>query len=366
MINSQLIMLEGMPATGKSTNSRFTHIQLERNNIKAEWFHEVATPHPVLFFHEVGMSYDEYDTLVKTYPEAAGTLNNIAEFKESTIGIHLPNIQWNYKDKVDEAVYNKLFEFNVLNFPLDKYKRYALEKWSHFTDKALENKNKVYIIDSAIFQFQIFTFLFKNRPYKELQSFIKQIEDIIKPLNPSLIYFHRESPDETINFLKKDRGASFFEYMFKRDKDQPYYIGKPSGAESFKQFLRDYSDIADLLFDSFQSNKVSLKIINENWSYIKNNILLFLDIKRKESLNCLPPNGVYLNEHLGFVIKVHNLLIIDPTEKARMIIPKTSNEFYIDLLPTNLHFEDNKITISGSQICEHWTKTGLIYDRIEL
>jgi thymidylate kinase len=45
MIDSQLIMVEGLPSTGKTTNARFIHIQLERNNLKAEWIHEVAMPH---------------------------------------------------------------------------------------------------------------------------------------------------------------------------------------------------------------------------------------------------------------------------------------------------------------------------------
>lgn len=60
-------MLECMPSTGKTTNSRFIHIQLERNKFKAEWIHEVAMPHPVLFSDEVGMSYDEYDKFITFY-----------------------------------------------------------------------------------------------------------------------------------------------------------------------------------------------------------------------------------------------------------------------------------------------------------
>ena len=71
MIDTKLIMLEGMPSTGKTTNARFIHIQLERNNINAKWIHEVAMPHPVLFFDEVGFTHDEYERFIKIYPKAA-------------------------------------------------------------------------------------------------------------------------------------------------------------------------------------------------------------------------------------------------------------------------------------------------------
>ena len=86
MIDSQLIMLEGMPSTGKTTNSRFIQIQLERSSMKTEWIHEVAMPHPVLFFDEAGMTYEEYDKFIKTYPQTADILNSIAVFRKSTVG----------------------------------------------------------------------------------------------------------------------------------------------------------------------------------------------------------------------------------------------------------------------------------------
>lgn len=364
MIDSQLIMLEGLPSTGKTTNARFIHIQLERNNIKAEWIHEVAMPHPVLFFDEVGMTYDEYDRFIKAYPEAVDILNNIAIFRKSTVGIHLPEIQWNYKDEIGENVYQALLKFDVWNFPLDVYKKFALEKWAHFTQKALKNQDEVYIIDSAIFQSQIFSFLFKNRPYEELQSFIDQIADIIQPLNPCLIYLHRENTETTIDYLDNDRGTSYLEYIWHRDKAQPYYTGKPPGAESFKQFLRDYAGMADLLFDSFPANKISLEISDGNWACREDEMLSFLDVNRIPSPDAFPQNGIYTNEKSGFVIRVDGLSITDPTEKTRKLYPKSQNEFYVDWLPTVLRFEDNRIIISGSQVCERWTTTGMIYSKV--
>ena len=363
MIDSQLIMLEGLPSTGKTTNARFIHIQLERNNINAEWIHEVAMPHPVLFFDEAGLTHDEYEKFIKTYPEAADILNKIAVFRKSTVGIDSFEIEWNYKGEIGEQVYHSLRDFNIWNFSPDKYKKFALEKWAHFVEKALKNREEVYIIDSAIFQFQIFTFLFKNRPYEELQNFIDRITEIIQPLNPCLIYLYRENTEATIDYLEKDRGTSYLEYLWNRDKAQPYYTGRPPGAESFKQFLRDYAGMADLLFDSFPAKKLSLEISDGNWVCREDEMLSFLDINRISTPEAFPPNGVYKNGALNFVINVDGLSFIDPTGQTRKLFPKSRNEFYIDWLPTVLRFEDEKIVISGSQICERWTTTGMIYKK---
>jgi len=361
MIDTQLIMLEGMPSTGKTTNARFIHIQLERSNINAKWIHEVAMPHPVLFFDEVGFTHDEYDKFIKTFPKAADILNKIVVLKKSTVGIHLPEIEWYYKDGIGEDVYQALLKYDVWKFPLDEYKKFALEKWAHFTEKALKNPEEVYIIDSALFQFQIFTFLFKNMPYGELQSFVNQIIDIIKPLNPCLIYLYRDIAEETIDYLEKDRGTSYLNYLWNRDKDQPYYIDKPPGADSFKQFLRDYASMADMLYKSFPMDKLSLEISDGNWVCCEDEMLSFLDVNHLPNPDAFPQNGVYTNEALGFVIKVDGLSFIDPTGQTRKLLPKSQNEFYVDWLPTVLRFENKKIIISGSQICERWTTTGLTY-----
>ena len=310
------------------------------------------------------MTHDEYDRFIKTYPETAEILNNIAVFKKSTVGIHLPEIQWNYRDKIGEDVYQALLEYDVWKFPLDVYKKFALDKWAHFTEKALKNQDKVYIIDSAIFQFQIFTFLFKNRDYEDLQNFIDRITDIIRPLNPCLIYLYRDNAEATIDYLENDRGTSYLDYLWNRDKAQPYYTGKPPGAESFKQFLRDYANMADMLFKSFPANKLSLEISDGNWACREDEMLSFLDVNRIPSPDALPQDGVYTNEALGFVIRVDGLSFVDPTGQTRKLFPKSQNEFYVDWLPTVLRFEDEKIIISGSQICERWTTTGMIYTKI--
>jgi len=365
MIDSQLILVEGMPSTGKTTNARFMHIQLERNNMNAKWIHEVAMPHPVLFFDEVGLTHDEYKKFIGTYPKAADILNKLAVFKENTVGIHLPEIEWSYKNEIGNDVYQALLEYDVWKFPLNKYKKFALEKWAYFTERVLENRDEVYIIDSAIFQFQIFTFLFKNKPYEELQSFINQIIDVVRPLNPCLIYLYRDNTEATIDYLEKDRGTSYLDYLWNRDKAQPYYADKPPGPESFKQFLREYASMADMLFKSFSTNKLSLEISDGNWGCREDEMLSFLDINRIPSPEALPQNGAYTNEALGFVIKVDGLSIIDPCGDKRKLFPKSQNEFYVDWLPTVLRFENEKIIILGSQICERWTTTGLIYGRAQ-
>jgi len=110
-------------------------------------------------------------------------------------------------------------------------------------------------------------------------------------------------------------------------------------------------------------NKLSLEISDGNWACRENEMLSFLDVNRIPSPDAFPQSGVYTNEALGFVIKVDGLSFIDPCGDNRKLFPKSHNEFYVDWLPTVLRFENDKIIISGSQICERWTTTGMIYSK---
>jgi len=364
MIDTKLIMLEGLPSTGKSTNSQFLQMQLERNGKKVKWLHEVARPHPTLFFSEACFYRSEYEDFLKAYPRSAEILNSIAVFTRNTVGIDLLEIEWNYADVIGGSVFEAIKKYEIWNFTLEQYADFALAKWEHFAKTAIQDKEIVYILDSSIFQAQIFWFLLNNAPYERLEKFVENLCDIIRQLNPALIYLYRDNTEATINYLEKDRGADCFAKIWERDKASPYYQDKPKGAAGFKQFLRDYANWAELLFDSLDCRKVSVEISKENWTSYENKMLCFIEIENIPSPEFLPPNGVYRNEELNYEITVDGLMIIDPDGNEKKLTPKSANEFYAECLPMILRFGSQNIIMTGSQINARWSTTGTVYKKI--
>lgn len=365
MENTRLIMLEGLPGTGKSTNSHFLSMQLPQEGKTVKWIHEVARPHPVLFFDEASLTYDEYQSIVNKHPQSERILNQIAVFRKQTVGIDLLGIEWNYIDEIGMNAFQALREYDVWTFPLGKYIEVALEKWAFFTETALKKADDVYILDSGVFQYQIFTFLLQNTPYKKMEQFILNLIKIVKPFNPALLYFYRENARDTVDFLEKLRGNEFLEHIWERDKAKPYYKDKPKGAEGHRQFLMDYADIARRLFDMADCRKLSIEITNQDWRAYEDEMLSFLGAERKPYLDVLPPNGIYRNEVLCLDFEVNELLMKDPYGKERILTPKSDCEFYVECLPVILRFDGlDRIIISGGQICELWTTTGTQFVRV--
>lgn len=365
MIDTKLIILEGMPGTGKTTNSFFLLSQLERNGVATRWIHENARPHPTSYFNEACLSYEELELFFQRFSHTKSIIENIGMRRRTTIELDLMEIKWSYLQDFGSEAFEEINKFDVWNFTLDQYERVALEKWEVFASEATK-ASEVILLDSSLFQFQIFTFLLKNAPYERIESFIQKLFNIIAPLKPVLIYLYREKTENAIAYLEKKRGVEFLEYIYERDKKEPFYENRPTGAEGMRQFLRHYGCWVNNLYNAALCEKMNLELSKEQWSRYEEKQLSFLSLENLQSSKtqyCC--SGTYRNEEMDTEIKIEEGDLIDGRGKHRKLIPKTHCEFYIHNLPITIKFinQDN-LLIGGQQINERWTTVGAVYKRV--
>ncbi len=365
MIDTKLIILEGLPGTGKTTNSFFLLSQLERNGIAAKWIHENARPHPTSYFNEACLSHGELELFVKKYPHTKSIIEKIGMKRRTTMELDLMEIKWHYLQDFGDKAFEEISRFDVWNFSLDKYEKVALEKWKVFAEEA-SKKAEVILLDSSLFQFQVFTFLLKNAPYERIQDFIQELFNIIMPLKPSLIYLYREKTEEAIEYLEKQRGVWFLEYIYERDKNEPFYKDRPDGADGMRQFLKRYGCWADNLYEASQCRKMKLELSKEQWSLYEEEFLRFIGLKNIKAIKtkCFC-SGTYKNDEMDTVIKIEEGFLIDGWGNRRKLIHKSSSELYVYNLPITIKFTNqDSCRINGQQINERWTTVGAVYKKI--
>ena len=269
---NRLILLEGLPGTGKTTNSYRLYEQLTRNGRDVRWLHEVSQPHPTLFFSEACMTKEEYRLFIEKYPEAAKMLSNIAEIRATTVGIDYLTAARRMPGQEKSAWYQELLQYDVMDFPLDRYEPVAYEKWEAFVNAALQD-DTIYILDSSIFQYQIFTYLLNGAEYPRLAAFVRSIMKMIRPLCPALIYLYRENTEDSIAFIQKQRGLRDLESTWKRDKERPYYRNRQQDVTAFFDFLKDYADFASRLYEEADCEKLKIEITAQDWSLYETKML---------------------------------------------------------------------------------------------
>ena len=361
-MKNRLILLEGLPGTGKSTNSFKLYEQLIRNGKNVHWIHEVSQPHPVLFFTESCMTQEEYRGFKTKYPEVAELFDELAEVRKTTVGIDHEAVCRRWQDAQKQLWYQELLQYDAFPVSLDCYELQALEKWEAFAKNATEDT--IFILDSSLFQYQIFTYLLKAAPYERLEAFVQKITEFIEPLNPLLIYLYRKRTEDSIEYLKSQRGEQNLVSTWERDKGEPYYQSKQKDVTAFYDFLNDYATSAESLFETLKFDKRRIEISENNWKAYEEEMLGLLEIHRVEIPAYKATGGTFVNVEHGFSFSIQNNVMKDPEGVQRQLSPKSQDEFFVEGIPTILQFlEEDSLRLIGQQIIPQWTETGTIYTK---
>ena len=363
-MKNRLILLEGLPGTGKSTNSFKLYEQLSNNGKKVDWVHEVSQPHPVLFFTESCMTKEEFQNFIMKYPEVSELFDEVAEVRKTTVGIDQDTVSRRWQDSAEQAWYQELLQYDAFPISLDRYELQALEKWEAFAKKAMEDEETVFILDSSLFQYQIFTYLLKASSYERLEAFVRKIVECIKPLNPLLIYLYREHTEDSIEFLKEQRGEQDLVSIWERDQGETYYKNKQKDVTAFYDFLHDYAICAEKLFEILMLDKRKIEISENNWKAYEDEMLGLLELHRVKIPAYKAVEGTFVNKEHDFYFTIQDNVMKDPEGVQRGLSPKSQEEFFVEGIPTILQFfGDNSIRLLGRQIIPQWTETGTVYTR---
>ncbi|RAV13617.1 hypothetical protein [Paenibacillus contaminans] len=366
-----IIFMEGLPGSGKSTNSGFLYRQFERNGLPSSWIHELERPHSVLFFHEACLTKEEFQSWPERFQPDLPLLHKLAQYRENSVGFDLLEIEWHYLDSLSEPTLNELRRRDVWNFTLKEYLNISLEKWKRFVTKAVEQPDRIYILDSCIFQYQVFAFLWDDAPKQALMDLVSSIWKLVMPLQPKLIYMYRHSVRDAIEHLRLVRGESFLQRMWERDRGRPYYAKRTQSIEAYCEFLHDYHELAVTLYEDAPCEKLAVEVTEGDWQAYEERMLRFFDLAFIPDPPKLLPIGKFHNEDLELSITIENIgneyVLVDPFGAQRRLYPRSDDEAYIRDLPVILHVESNdKIITKGSQLTGRWTESGLIYKRVSI
>ncbi|GAB6991953.1 P-loop NTPase family protein [Paenibacillus pini] len=366
-----LVFVEGLPGAGKSTNSGLLYRQFERNGFKTRWVHELDRPHPVLFFNEACLTMDEYQNWKNRHNLVHSFMDNLVQIREQTVGIDLLELSWNYQKDISEKAFIELQEKDAWNCTVEEYMDIALEKWRVFAKKAAEEPEQVVLLDSCIFQYQIFTFQLANAPKHMLAHFTDALWEIVMPLQPKLIMLYRNSVTDAIDHLRQVRGEAFFQLIWNRDRHRPYYMHRPDQVDSYFDFLADYHLLAQELYEKAPCPKLSIDVTSGDWPIYEHQLLSFCGLTPIQDTPTTFDEGEFSNSQLGLTLKVERIadeyFMIDPSGHPHKLHPRSSKEFYIRDLPVILTMDsENKIIMGGSDLISRWTETGLIYQRKDI
>ena len=175
-----LIVIDGLPGSGKSTTAEWLTRQLHQNGVDAFWLQETDVTHPLWWY----------------------------DF-------------WNGTDYQPP-------DFD--NAPIEIFIKASLEKWRGFADKA-RTVNKTIVAESVFFQNAVAMFLMGGTEQTKLREYAYEVQSITRGLNPALIYFYQNDVAGALRRICDLRGRDFETELFSNMEQFPFL--KQQGLKGF-------------------------------------------------------------------------------------------------------------------------------------
>lgn len=176
----RLVLVEGLPGSGKSTTAQWLAGTLARCGRRSRWFYEEQAPHPV-----VGGARSRYGS---------------------------------WAEYVDERV----------------------ERWRAFVS-AVRGSAVVTVLESAFLQAPIFATLERDADAGTILGLVERIADAIVPLDPVLVYLEAGNADDAMKRIWEHRGEQWTEHHVARFGSSVFARARGvSGLDGFLRFWREH------------------------------------------------------------------------------------------------------------------------------
>ncbi len=224
-VDYSLIVIDGLPGSGKSTTAEWLTHQLRQNGVDAFWLQETDTSHPLWWY----------------------------DF-------------WNGKDY-------QLPDFD--NMPSEIFIEASLKKWKGFAEQT-RTVDKTIVAESVFFQNAVAMFLMGGAEPAALREYAREVQNITRGLNPHLVYFHQNDVAGALRRICDLRGKEFEAELFSNMEQFPFLRQRGlMGFEGVSALWREINHLTEALFDEYTIPNWRSKPRQAIGRYIVNKSLTF-------------------------------------------------------------------------------------------
>ncbi|MGD6801437.1 hypothetical protein [Rossellomorea aquimaris] len=236
----KLILVEGIPGSGKTTACGYIKKQLEDQGNRTKVYLEGDLDHPADYEATAFVSADQLGVLSIKFPELKEK-KSFQQYKGTQAGVLIPYNKLSQAGELTSECTAELSKYDVYEMPPELYKELILNRWSTFVEK-VKAEDFIVVADCCFMQNPLTMLMAKyNESCHSIKKFVSEIEEVIRELNPLVIYLEPVSIKEVIENVKMQRSPEWFKHVSSYYTKQEY--GKahslPEGLEGVVQLLED-------------------------------------------------------------------------------------------------------------------------------
>ena len=234
---TKLILVEGIPGSGKTTTAVFVADWLQKRGMKTAVFPEGNLDHPADFESVACLDSQEFANLKAQFPSDAAFLEKAALKDGEDIFFHYRALQQT-NPGLSAALLAALACYEIYELPAAKFRRLLLRRWQRFAaDAAAENV--IYIFECCFLQNPLTMLLGRHdEPVAEANDFILELAASVQILQPRWLYLNPGDVRTTLTNVAQTRPPEWLDFVIAYHTQQGH--GKAQGWQGFDGMVRFY------------------------------------------------------------------------------------------------------------------------------
>jgi adenylate kinase family enzyme len=272
-MKTKLILVEGLPGSGKSTTAQLVYDILKNKGIDTVRYQEGYYNHPADFDGVAYFNSEEFTVLEQIHYKRKDELDKIKVKYHK--GYLIP-----YKKAIEEhqmSFHEELFEDitnkDIYELPIELHMELILSRWSEFASNHII-EDTVIIFECCFIQNPVTVSIIRNNSPKEVTlKYIKNLEEITQPLKPILIYVEQENVDKSFRKAVSERTEEWFNGFIDYYMNQGFGMhNKLKGLEGTIEVLKERSSLERDIFDVLKLDKYKIDNSRFDLSSLKKKI----------------------------------------------------------------------------------------------
>ncbi len=316
----KMILIEGLPGSGKSTTAQWLHHSFKQSKISSQWFYELSEHHPLTY-------------------------------------------------RSDRS---KISGSQLLTESVDIWKRFIQSEMSQC---------EAIIIDSGFFQKNIMYMMNLNIDKKNIQKYAMKVEALISKCDTYFIYLDAGNAEMHMRGAFRARGKKFQNALTEWSNNTKYSVSKGyAGLEGCLKYWRDYKDLCDSIYKKSKFSKIEIGVTTGPWSEHYQALSRFLKVSNYENTNCssilrAKLTGDYLMRDSDIVVSIKEksdyltiTSLLHALEAESLMILDNSNRFFIRGHDVSLQFDKFRQGVAEvMKVSSSWSKLdGCVFERVTL
>lgn len=255
-MNTRLVLIEGLPGSGKSTVAQFVSQILFEQGAETQLFLEGNVDHPADFEGVAFYQQDEFDQLLLKHEAYSDMITTKSAKHSSGYLISYRKIKDEWGSQFPDELIHEIGKKDIYELPFDQHVKLLVDRWNTYVEDHLQG-SAVSIFECCFIQNPLTIGTVKyNVQKEEVTEYVSELERIIKPLNPLLIYVDQQDVRFAFEKAIDDRPREWSEGFIEYYTTQGY--GKMRGCESVDgtvQVLEERKSIELEIFNRLKIDK---------------------------------------------------------------------------------------------------------------